>query len=258
MSELVESVEEVIANIDTLYTLGQSSIVTERDFHNKRIKNGKYFAVLRTEAELRFAPSKFVGYAKNGMEHEHKMSTRDGRETNRAIRLLVGKSLAPGDDGYSEVDRHFLDYCKSRDLVPSKHHRAREYWLFDFDDHLHIPEEINPKEIWEGARTSIQVNRFERSRKAREQCLMHYGYACFACETVLEDVYGILAKEFIHVHHVVPLAEINSRYKISPVDDLRPLCPNCHAIVHRQKDPLSVDELKEVLRNQRSHAGLTL
>jgi len=42
-----------------------------------------------------------------------------------------------------------------------------------------------------------------------------------------------LEKEFIHGHQIVPLSEIGKEFKIDPVKDLRSVCPNCHAMIHR-------------------------
>ena len=56
-----------------------------------------------------------------------------------------------------------------------------------------------------------------------------------------------IAQDFIHVHHLVPLCEIGEAYAVDPVNDLVPVCPNCHAIIHRRTPPLSIGEVKELL-----------
>jgi len=43
-----------------------------------------------------------------------------------------------------------------------------------------------------------------------------------------------VGKDFIHVHHLVPLHTIDANYKIDPIDDLIPVCPNCDAMLHRK------------------------
>ncbi|MDP0715234.1 hypothetical protein B6J12_12865, partial [Klebsiella pneumoniae] len=39
-------------------------------------------------------------------------------------------------------------------------------------------------------------------------------------------------------------------YQIDPVNELVPLCPNCHAMIHRGNEakPLSVEELRAMMR----------
>lgn len=71
-----------------------------------------------------------------------------------------------------------------------------------------------------------------------------------------DETYGMFAKDFIHVHHIKPLSEINEEYEVDPINDLIPVCPNCHAMLHRQQNgiPMTVERLKllyEVSRNSK-------
>ncbi|WP_082507349.1 MULTISPECIES: HNH endonuclease [unclassified Duganella] len=54
--------------------------------------------------------------------------------------------------------------------------------------------------------------------------------------------------EFIHVHHLKPLAEIKESYVVDPIQDLVPLCPNCHAMIHRSDPALSVETLRDEIK----------
>lgn len=100
----------------------------------------------------------------------------------------------------------------------------------------------------EGARQVVQVNRYERNPDARRACLAHYGFACVVCGIDFEQKYGELGRGFIHVHHLVPLSTIGEEYVVDPIADLRPVCPNCHAMLHRQHPPLSIGELQSRLQ----------
>ncbi|MFN4155685.1 MAG: HNH endonuclease [Paracoccaceae bacterium] len=248
MSNLAESIEEIIANIETLFSYAQSADQAERSFHHKRIKNGKLFAAFHAEAGYRFAPSKFAGYAANDLRHAEMLPERDGRITNGVMNRFAGKPLAPGDSGYAGIDRQFMGYCRTWGIEPSRHHRPRQYWRVTAPSAFTFPEEVGDDRFWEGATIAVSVNRFERSRTARDRCLAHFGYACMACGVMLEDIYGELGKQLIHVHHVVPLSVIKEDYQVDPIKDLRPVCPNCHAIIHRRKEPLSVEEVRGILR----------
>ena len=99
----------------------------------------------------------------------------------------------------------------------------------------------------EGAGQKVMVNRYERSDKARAASVKHYGTACIACGVDLGERYGPVGEGLIHVHHVVPLAEIGEGYVVDPVKDLRPVCPNCHAIIHRTTPPSTVEEVRAML-----------
>ena len=55
---------------------------------------------------------------------------------------------------------------------------------------------------------------------------------------------------YIHIHHLVPLSDCGEGYKVDPFKDLRPICPNCHAMVHRRQPPYSVEEVQQMLKDQ--------
>ena len=63
----------------------------------------------------------------------------------------------------------------------------------------------------------------------------------------LVKVYGPLAEGFIHVHHLKPLAQVGEAYNVDPVADLAPVCPNCHAMIHRRREPYGIDELRGMM-----------
>lgn len=109
--------------------------------------------------------------------------------------------------------------------------------------------EIHEKDssYFEGATKTIRVNAYERCPKARKACLDEYGYLCKVCNFDFEKVYGNLGKDFIHVHHIVPLSEINTEYELDPLRDLLPVCPNCHAMLHRNRKIMLPGELKLLL-----------
>jgi hypothetical protein len=96
----------------------------------------------------------------------------------------------------------------------------------------------------EGATRRITVNAYERNAAAREKCIQQQGTACCICGFDFGKVYGPVAEGYIHVHHVKPLAEIKSTYEINPKTDLRPVCPNCHSVLHLGGVLRSIEEVK--------------
>jgi 5-methylcytosine-specific restriction enzyme A len=67
------------------------------------------------------------------------------------------------------------------------------------------------------------------------------------CEFDLEKTYGEIGKSFIQVHHLMKIADIGDEYEVDPIQDLRPVCPNCHAISHREEPPISIEYLKTLI-----------
>lgn len=114
------------------------------------------------------------------------------------------------------------------------------------------PDDMNSMQLFaEGAAESVLINRYERDLDARRACLAHYGYTCRVCEARMSEIYGALGENYIHVHHRVPLSEVGEEYEVDPVRDLVPVCPNCHAMLHRSSTTLKVEELVEIVRNRR-------
>lgn len=105
------------------------------------------------------------------------------------------------------------------------------------------PDDIEDNNLFEGTKKQIIVNAYERSSKARKECIEEYGYKCTICKFDFEKVYGEVGKNFIHVHHIKPLSEIDKEYKINPIQDLRPVCPNCHAMLHKKVPAYSIEEI---------------
>ncbi len=48
------------------------------------------------------------------------------------------------------------------------------------------------------------------------------------------------------MHHLKQLSEVGEEYEVDPIKDLRPVCPNCHSMLHRKRLALSIEELKEI------------
>lgn len=106
----------------------------------------------------------------------------------------------------------------------------------------------------------VYVNRYERSSRARALCLAHHGLKCACCDTLLADIYGREAAELIHVHHLTQLASIPEGAAIDPVHDLRPVCPNCHCVIHTRQPPFTIEEMRTMITEmkQRSNKGALL
>ncbi|MEX2173804.1 MAG: HNH endonuclease [Pirellulaceae bacterium] len=114
-----------------------------------------------------------------------------------------------------------------------------------------LPEESEATTtLFEGAVYRVPVNVYERNPKARQLCLAEYGYDCVVCRFNFVARYGDVGREFIHVHHLTPVSDIGREYEIDPIRDLRPICPNCHAMIHRRIPAYTIDEVRAFLRCQ--------
>ncbi|MFC1692435.1 HNH endonuclease [Candidatus Latescibacterota bacterium] len=151
------------------------------------------------------------------------------------------------------------EYLSCPDLQHGKHLNVPKgiaaipgYVQVVFDGIEYIPPGPAPRVgernvYFEGKARTIELTRYERSRDARAKCLNHYGQSCHVCGFNFEEKYGEIAKSIIHVHHMIPLTEIGGEYEINPITDLRPVCPNCHAVIHSRDPAFSIEELRRML-----------
>ncbi len=121
--------------------------------------------------------------------------------------------------------------------------------LLDPPPEFNGPDEVQAEVFVEGAVREIRVNAYERNPAARDECIAYYGASCVICGFNFEDRYGSIGRGYIHVHHIVPISDVGRTYTVNPVADLRPLCPNCHAMVHQRTPPYSVEKVRKMLRN---------
>lgn len=105
-----------------------------------------------------------------------------------------------------------------------------------------------PKSVYEGK----PIFRLHRSRERNSQIvkakkasvLEQTGkLACEVCEIDFLEVYGELGKHFAECHHNKPLS-LRSANQQTTLDELSILCANCHRMIHRRKNWLTVGELK--------------
>jgi 5-methylcytosine-specific restriction protein A len=100
----------------------------------------------------------------------------------------------------------------------------------------------------EGAVSQVLVNRYERDPRNRKAAIALHGKICMACGFNFREVYGELGDDYIVVHHLTPVSVMGEDYKVDPEKDLVTICANCHAMVHRKNPPLTIDELKRLLK----------
>ena len=107
---------------------------------------------------------------------------------------------------------------------------------------------LDDSRLMEGGKRRVTVNAYDRCVEARAQCLATHGTHCHVCGFDFGKVYGSIGQGFIHVHHLTPIAQSGEKRRINPEKDLRPVCPNCHAMLHRQTPPFELKQLREEIR----------
>lgn len=179
---------------------------------------------------------------------------KEKRKSRRYVRLQLIKFMECDELGLESLLKQGLKKapqgavkCQNDKLQLGEY--IEKYFAQDtLDDKLDVIEEDN---YYEGNSIEVQLNRYERSVEAREKCIEFHGCHCKICGFDFEEVYGDAGRGFIHVHHIVPISEVKEEYLVNYKKDLIPVCPNCHAIIHRRKKPYTVQEVKQLLQNRK-------
>ncbi len=151
------------------------------------------------------------------------------------------------------ADVHWDTQASGISISPNAAAELEELWRAFLIKHGYSPiilaDEVSTAErFWEGALRRITVNAYERDATARRACITHFGTVCRVCDFDFGATYGELGKGFIHVHHTRPLSEVRAGYAVDPKLDLIPVCPNCHAMLHQNSPPLTIEELQKFLQ----------
>lgn len=113
---------------------------------------------------------------------------------------------------------------------------------------------INVNEIQyyhEGSLTDYNLLRHNRNRAVRDRCLKNSGGICYVCGFDFFKTYGKIGKGFLEVHHKNPIHNYTDSHVIT-VHDLCALCPNCHSMIHRTKQAMDVEELKDIVQRNKT------
>ncbi len=242
---LIESEEDLRRNVNEF----NKHIIQAR----KEVITGKYFIHLKSDSEDKFAPSKFSYLKDISIERyleDRKYERIDGGDAQKHIKKITNKEWTPFNELTSSEQESFIDWI--RPFPKRRKNLEKTCFITIFDKGSFFPEELNDESgIPEGAKRKITVNKYERSSIARNKCIETHGYLCKICQFDFEKVYGEIGKEFIHVHHIIPLYTVDENYKVDPENHLIPVCPNCHAMLHRRNgNCLKDEELKQMINKE--------
>lgn len=176
--------------------------------------------------------------------------------TGRYARL---KLVQQADSEMLSLDNLMMHGLKSSPQGPIRIDDALSLYIDknmnDYNASGVFPEADIPSNFYEGAVHKVLINKYERSSVARQKCISANGTTCFVCGMNFYEKYGEIGKDFIHIHHVVPMSEIGKEYVIDYKKDLIPVCPNCHAMLHRKVEGryMKWEALSELLKQHKCH-----
>ena len=213
------------------------------------VGRGKVFVVYRAGGEIRFVPSRYIGYKDNSLKRHANNSHKHGTKTTQAINKVLGINCKN-----RTRERQYVAFCKKFGIHPRKGKRTffpKEITRRKILGNVYPDDVSKDKSYIEGAVKKVSVKAFERNPDARKKCIKFHGCKCAVCDFDFEATYGNIGKGYIHVHHIKPLSKVREVHEVCPSKDLIPVCPNCHAMLHRGCPVLTVEELKKKINAHR-------
>ena len=115
--------------------------------------------------------------------------------------------------------------------------------------------DLDPFEAFaEGGRQIRSHMRIERNRVLRSRARTFWRSKlgrlhCLVCGFDFEKRYGDLKADFIEMHHDRPVSTLG-RAGYVRLGQLKPLCANCHRMIHREAPMVELSQLKARLRRE--------
>jgi len=107
-----------------------------------------------------------------------------------------------------------------------------------------------------GVESGIEAKRYrwhrraERSPSLARDAKQIHGSRCQvqACGKRLVDLYGEVGDGYIEAHHLTPFADLDGRpTELDPATDFAVVCPDCHRMIHRRREPYTLAEARRGL-----------
>ena len=106
----------------------------------------------------------------------------------------------------------------------------------------------------EGARKYKIHGMIERNNKLSKDAKKHFfskngKLFCEICGFDFLKTYGKIGEGFIEAHHIIPLSELSGETENS-IEDFSMVCANCHRMLHRRGDDITIEKLKWVFHRE--------
>jgi len=240
--KLIDDIKQLEQNLETVEFYISEGTDFETDKTNGLIQAGACFVAYEIDNELRFAPSRFVGYKNNSLV-QHLKSHKDGRDTNLVIQGMMKNKLIANE----KLEKAFLKYCQNLGIEP--YNKKRKYWKFNLSKEFKANTELDG-EFPEGKLSERKHKFRERNSKVVQLAKQNFKNKngrlfCQVCEFDFEKEYGEIGTDFIEAHHTIPVSEMQPGHK-TKIEDIAMLCPNCHRMAHKKRPWLKITKLKQL------------
>lgn len=184
-------------------------------------------------------------YDSNGMNINTKKDTKGFFSLTSQGEKLVENNR----DYLSSLFNNVFSYERQKELASKIHSvqgKKRKLVLYDENDF-----------IFEGKSDSKKTVVRERSKKLRDAAIQHYSIdgriKCAVCGFDFYEFYGSHGEGYIQIHHENPIYQYSNEgfksYLKDAIENTKPLCSNCHCMIHRKRSHiLTIEELKAIIK----------
>ena len=177
-----------------------------------------------------------------------------------ALKLVNFRSLDPTKAGTgmpqgAQKDREIWDeFAHDVELLSATALAIRElYSTFEPSD---LASDSDDDGVAEGGILGAAHRRHERNqavvRKKKNAVFeLHMALRCEVCEFDFAATYGELGSRFAECHHTKPVSTMQRGDK-TKLNDLSIVCANCHRMLHRRPELLTIAALKKIFDDERA------
>ena len=123
----VKNLDDIKKNISTFENSLKHGTEEDKKYSMNLIKRGVCFIAYKVGDEIRFIPSRFVGYENND-RHKHEANDwKDGRDTNDVLKDILGCDCRFDED----LEAAYKKYCDSLSIdwnAKGSFGLRRKYW----------------------------------------------------------------------------------------------------------------------------------
>lgn len=240
---LVNSLTEIVNNIRTFERYLVSDNEVDATFAGKKVLDGICFICYEVNKELRFAPSKFIGYRDNT---SNSIDGRHGDDSNQVISRILGSEPI-----LEKFEMQFRIFTSNLGITVGPlggFDNPRKFW----PEVLDIPELSNGAGLYDEGNLSKRKHRVrERNsqliKDAKDRFKKKHGHLfCEVCNFNFSDKYGVLGDGFIEAHHTIPVSKMKPGYK-TYINEIAMVCSNCHRMIHTQSEMLSIEAISKIV-----------
>ena len=222
----VKTLTEVTANIETLEKMRTSSEPALQRAYKDLIGRGTCFLTYESPSGVAFAPSRFIGYARNGIDAHIANKAKSGTLTNGALTKLLGAK--PLHD--AALERRYIDFCTIIDLTASTSGAfgaPRKYWatrevfaVLELElEEQELAKINNDPTLEETERVQLSKARIGQG-KFRDQLLSYWKACCIT---------GCSTHSLLRASHIKPWCSSSNKERLDKFNGLL-LSPNADAL----------------------------